>query len=76
MNHSTYRRVRILWALWLDGTERTALHWKSSVPGYSFPASIRQMSFGWAESHGINTPWEVWVDEIVLDTKKIGCGNE
>jgi len=60
---------------WLDGTERTALHWKNSVPGYTFPASISQMSFGWAESHGINTPWEVWVDEIVLDTKKIGCGN-
>jgi hypothetical protein len=59
--------------IWVDGSERTALHWLSSVPGYTFPPSISYMSFGWAEAHGIATPWEVWLDEIALDTKKIGC---
>jgi hypothetical protein len=61
--------------IWMNGVERPALHWLKSVAGYTFPPSISQMSFGWAEAHGIATPWEVWVDEIALDTKKIGCGD-
>ena len=60
---------------WMNGVEDPLLHWQKSVPGYTFPPSISQMSFGWAVSHGLVTPWEVWVDEIALDTKKIGCGN-
>jgi hypothetical protein len=31
------------------------------------------MSFGWAEAHGIVSPWEVWLDEIALDEQRIGC---
>jgi hypothetical protein len=66
---------------WMNGVEDPLLHWckncpmPTATPGYTFPASISQMSFGWAISHGLQTDWEVWVDEIAMDTKKIGCGN-
>jgi hypothetical protein len=41
--------------------------------GYTFPAAITWMTFGWAEYQAAQTPWDVWIDEIALDKKKIGC---
>ncbi|HVR62814.1 MAG TPA: hypothetical protein VMU50_13005 [Polyangia bacterium] len=65
---------------WINGVEDPLLHWcktcamPTATPGYTFPQSISYMDFGWAISHGLTTDWEVWVDEIAIDTKKIGCG--
>ena len=58
---------------WLDGVEDPKLHWKGPMGAYMFPAAIAWMTFGWAEYQAARTPWEVWIDEIALDTKKIGC---
>jgi hypothetical protein len=58
---------------WLDGVEDPKLHWKGPMAGYTFPAAIAWMTFGWAEYQAALTPWELWIDEIALDTKKIGC---
>jgi hypothetical protein len=58
---------------WLDGVEDPKLHWKGPMGGYVFPAAITWMTFGFAEYQAPQTPWEVWIDEIALDTKKIGC---
>lgn len=57
---------------WYDGVERTDLHWKKTKPEYVFPA-FRSMNFGWYEHQGAKTPFEVYIDEIALDTQRIGC---
>jgi hypothetical protein len=57
---------------WYDGVERTALHWQKTKPEYPFPA-FKSMKFGWYEHQGTRTPYEVYLDEIVLDTQRIGC---
>jgi hypothetical protein len=58
---------------WLDGVEDPKLHWQGPMGGYVFPPAITWMTFGFAEYQAPQTPWEVWIDEIALDTKKIGC---
>jgi hypothetical protein len=58
---------------WLDGVEDPTLHWKGPMGGYTFPAAIQWMTFGWAEYQVAQTPWEVWIDEIALDKQQIGC---
>jgi hypothetical protein len=57
---------------WYDGVERTDLHWQKTKPEYAFPA-FRSMNFGWYEHQGTKTPYEAYIDEIVLDTERIGC---
>ena len=60
--------------IWLDGQERPVLHWKDSVVGWHFPAGgITSMGFGFVEYQGAATPFELFIDEIALDTKRIGC---
>jgi hypothetical protein len=58
---------------WLDGKEDPALHWKGPIGGYTFPTSLRWMTFGFAEYQAAQTPWDVWVDEIAIDANQIGC---
>jgi hypothetical protein len=57
---------------WYDGVERTDLHWQKTKPEYVFPA-FRSINFGWYEHQGARTPYEIYLDEIVLDTERIGC---
>jgi hypothetical protein len=57
---------------WYDGVERTDLHWQKTMPAYVFPA-FRSINFGWYEHQGARTPYEVYLDEIVLDTQRVGC---
>jgi hypothetical protein len=59
--------------IWLDGVEDPKLHWKGPMGGYVFPTAVTWMTFGWAEYQAAKTPWEIWIDEIAIDTKKIGC---
>ena len=60
--------------IWLDGQERPVLHWKNSVAGWQFPAAgITSLGFGFLEYQGAATPFELFIDEIALDTKRIGC---
>src|SRR6266404_1213313 len=61
--------------IWLNGQERPVLHWKNSVAGFEFPAvGMNVIRFGFVEYQGAKTPFEVWLDEIALGTKRIGCG--
>jgi hypothetical protein len=64
--------------IWLNGTERPMLHWLNSMPGkplFHFPTEIKSLSFGWTEYQPPQTPWEVWLDEIAVDSQRIGCDN-
>jgi hypothetical protein len=61
---------------WLDGVERPKLHWKDNMKGtalWQFPSTIASLTFGWVEYQPPLTPWEVWIDDIAVDAKPIGC---
>jgi hypothetical protein len=62
--------------VWLNGEERTALHWLDSMadrPLFKFPPEIKSLSFGWTEYQPPATPFEVWLDDIAVDAQRIGC---
>jgi len=60
---------------WLDGNERTALHWKGPMGGaqFTFPPEFKSVAFGWRVYQNSTKPFEVFVDDIALDAQKIGC---
>lgn len=65
---------------WWDGQERPGLTWpapdsndpKYTSPQYFFP-EMKSFSIGLAEYQQTITPWEVWIDEVVLHGERIGC---
>jgi hypothetical protein len=58
---------------WINGAENPMLHWQKNKAGaYTFPA-LKAMRFGWAEYQGTQTPYESYIDEIAIDSKRIGC---
>ena len=62
--------------IWLNGMERPMLHWLNNMPDkpmFQFPPEIHALSFGWTEYQTTQTPFEVWLDEIAVDGKRIGC---
>jgi hypothetical protein len=60
---------------WLDGNERTMLHWKGPMGGaqFTFPPEFKSVAFGWRVYQNSTKPFEVFVDDIALDAQKIGC---
>jgi hypothetical protein len=58
---------------WLDGMERPMLHWKANSATFAFPPEVKSLSFGWAEYQAPKTPFELWIDEIAISDKPIGC---
>jgi hypothetical protein len=58
---------------WLDGQERPMLHWKKNDAKFPFPPDIKSLAFGWAEYQPPQTPFELYIDEIAIDAKPIGC---
>ncbi len=44
-----------------------------AVKGAKSMPTMRSASFGWNEFHTPATPWEVWIDDIAMDSKRIGC---
>ncbi len=66
--------------VWLDGQERASLHWQNNGgSNLTYPAQLQSWSVGWYEAHGpipdTDDPWDVWIDEVVLDRNRIGCEN-
>jgi hypothetical protein len=62
---------------WMDGVERTALHWTKAIsklgPQFNFPAEFQSVAFGFRNFQVSTTPFEVYIDDIALDSQKIGC---
>ncbi len=62
---------------YFQGVERPALHITNTLPnGQTADIPIfTSLNFGIAEYQGTNnTPLVFWIDEIALDTQRIGCG--
>jgi hypothetical protein len=63
---------------YFQGTEVQALHIDTTLPGGSQSPEIpifTSLSFGLAKYQNTDAPLVFWIDEIALDTQRIGCGN-
>jgi hypothetical protein len=60
--------------LYRDGVEVTQARGMSPINGaeFTFP-TYDGLNIGWAIYQDVETPFEVWVDEIALDDERIGC---
>jgi hypothetical protein len=62
---------------WMDGVERTGLHWTKAIsklgPQFNFPAEFKSVAFGLRNFQVSTTPFELYIDDIALDSQKIGC---
>jgi hypothetical protein len=57
--------------MWVDGTEVTALEGSQST---SSSPSVSELTFGVAaQSTGALPARELWLDEIAVDSQRIGC---
>jgi hypothetical protein len=61
---------------WLDGTQRPGLDWKGPVAGqpqFNLPAEFKSLAVGMRVFQVSNQNFELFVDDVALDSKKIGC---
>jgi hypothetical protein len=63
--------------LWWDGTEHPSLYTSSTVHGgntnpYTLP-KFTNVWLGWQEYQTSTEVFELWLDEIAIDTARIGC---
>jgi hypothetical protein len=58
--------------VWLDDVDRPALHvGRTQYPKFTLPA-FSSLWFGW-QTYSNQAPGELWIDEIAIDSKPIGC---
>jgi hypothetical protein len=58
--------------VWQDDVERTALNVGATKhPGFAMPP-FTSLWFGW-QTYSNQAPGELWIDEIAIDDKPIGC---
>jgi hypothetical protein len=67
--------------VWWNGQEDLKMDWPDpknptgsqyTDPRFLFP-ELKSLSVGMAEYQRTNTPWDVWIDEVVVDSQRIGC---
>lgn len=68
--------------LWLDGTELTDIHVTGSGEGciandlngqWTAPPAFQTLYLGWEHYQQAANPIDLWVDDVVVDTKRVGC---
>jgi hypothetical protein len=58
--------------MWLDGKPMPGANWDHSNPSYTF-APIGYLWLGWTDWHNDSANWDVYLDEVALDSNRIGC---
>jgi hypothetical protein len=62
---------------WWDATEHVSMHTTASMHGGNTnPYTLDTFTavwFGWQEYQTSTEPFELWLDEIAVDTQRIGC---
>lgn len=60
--------------LWVDGVENVKEHYQGTFGSqFGFLPPWRSVRVGWALYQTINAPFDVWIDELAIDSKRIGC---
>ena len=57
--------------MWLDGAPMPGASWDHSNPDYTFQP-ISYLWLGWTDWHNDSANWEVHLDEVALDSNRIG----
>jgi hypothetical protein len=73
MHAGNINETRFYW----DGVEHPSLHTTSSMNGgngnpYTLP-TFTNVWVGWQEYQATNENFEMWIDEVAIDTARIGC---
>jgi hypothetical protein len=61
---------------WLNGDQRAGLDWNGPIAGmpqFTLPAEFKSMAFGMRAFQVSTQQFELFVDDIALDSKQIGC---
>lgn len=61
--------------IWWNGMERPKLVWEGNKQPatYAFPKPLTRMWFGFTIYQTVSKPWIAWIDDLALNTARIGC---
>ncbi len=65
----SYDQVASSARFWYDDAELTGL----AVDKWAEFPVMTSFAFGFNEFHETTTPWEIWMDDIAMDGKRVGC---
>lgn len=72
-----YRAKDRVLSIWLDGKPVPAMglpgEGKKATTPWVFP-KIERISVGYQHAHALPTPLDVWIDDVAVDDRRIGCG--
>ncbi len=63
------------WRLWLDGVEEFTIKWNKDPNAAWRVPQISQLSLGISHAHLEQAPIEIWFDDLVIGTQRVGCGS-
>lgn len=62
------------WRSWLDGAEQFTMRWNKNPTAPWLVPQVSRMSVGISHPHDEPGPIEVWFDDLVIGTERVGCG--
>ncbi len=63
------------WRLWLDGVEQFTIKWNKDPNAAWRVPQVSQLSLGINHPHPEPNPIEIWFDDFVIGTQRVGCGS-
>ncbi len=62
------------WRLSLDGAEQFTIKWNKDPNAAWLVPQVSQLSIGISHPHPEPNPIEIWFDDLVIGTQRVGCG--
>lgn len=71
--------------VWVDGTKIGPLSYSATPPHNRYGClndetgkkllvpTTTVVTFGWRHAHGLTSPLNMWIDDVAVDNKRIGC---
>ncbi len=63
------------WRSWLDGVEQFTMKWNKDPNAAWLVPQVSRMTLGISHPHTESAPMEVWFDDLVIGTQRVGCGS-
>lgn len=63
------------WRAWLDGVEQFTRKWNNDPGAPWLVPQASRLNVGIEHPHTEPTPMEVWFDDLVIGTQRVGCGS-
>jgi hypothetical protein len=69
-----WRRTDNAWAVWVDGAPIRELTFTQGANASCWKVPvINTMNFGWIQEHATSSPLALWMDDVALAEKRLGC---